>query len=309
MIEWTASVLAKGNSNLVDETALVQSWSFPTLRLLDEYLSTVHQKPPEEVRGLLRELLFENQTFVFDDATELEDVVGASLGPSSEYLGRLANSKLTDCAAHPGVRWVLDLVDQSPSAAITVINAYQRAHATTLPQGRLDGLSDAMSVINSYYIYREDETWRDVLNRLSPREFEYLTARLFLAMGWGVYITPDGPDGGRDLIVYRANSGERSRFVIECKRYRKVKVGVSHARALLGVVSSEKASGGVLVTTGRCTRGFREFAEKDDRVSFVEGDRLLRLLNRYFGPRWLGNLGALSVPPRPGWNEYRPEWL
>ena len=79
---------------------------------------------------------------------------------------------------------------------------------------------------------------------------------------------------------------------VECKRYSK-SVGVGFARSLLGVVSSEKATKGVLVTSGGFTRVAREFARDNPRIELVSGTNLAVLLNEHLGPHWVAHLERL----------------
>ncbi|AYF78216.1 restriction endonuclease [Nocardia yunnanensis] len=81
---------------------------------------------------------------------------------------------------------------------------------------------------------------------------------------------------------------------MECKQYSGT-VEVDTARALLGVVATERATSGVLVTTGKCSKGVRSLAESDDRLDFVDGEKLGLLLNQHFGTEWRRRLIRLST--------------
>ncbi|WP_189094373.1 restriction endonuclease [Nocardia jinanensis] len=285
--EWLIAATATEDPDPELPNVQVQAWSFPTRRLLDEYLASVTKRPEHQVRALLRVLLFEARTFGFDAETfdsALDSGRILELEETSEYFRRLPRAAFSNADAHPGVRWVIDLLPDAPGRAALVVDSYLRTHQDTLPQGRKDGLADAIDIIKAYYISNSTAPWREALNSIEPREFEYLVAHLYSAMGFDVTVTPPRSDGGRDLIARTTHRGGKQKLLIECKRYRRPVVGVKEARALLGAVSHERANGGVLVTTGRCTRGVHALAEDNDRVDYIDGERLVHLLNEHLGP-------------------------
>ncbi|WP_268867125.1 restriction endonuclease [Nocardia aurantiaca] len=163
-----------------------------------------------------------------------------------------------------------------------------------LAEGRADGLEDAIEIIDAYYINSDSRDNLEALFSLSPREFEILISNLYRMMGYKVLLTAPQRDGGRDIVAERSKLGEKQRVLIECKQYSGT-VKVDIARALLGVVATERANGGILVTTGRCSKGVRDLAKSDDRLDFVDGDKLGLLLNQHFGTEWRRRLVRLST--------------
>jgi restriction system protein len=61
---------------------------------------------------------------------------------------------------------------------------------------------------------------------------------------------------------------------------------VEEARALLGVVSNEKATKGVLVSTSEFTSEARKLEKDNRRLELICNKDLQILLNKYFGPKW-----------------------
>lgn len=101
------------------------------------------------------------------------------------------------------------------------------------------------------------------LHDLAPRRFEELIAELFARRGYEVELTPATRDGGFDLYVRQHNELGSLLYLVECKRFAPDRpVGVALVRHLHGVVQAKQASGGVLATTSRFTRGAREFERK-----------------------------------------------
>jgi restriction system protein len=277
-------------------------WSFPTEELLEDYIATLEKRPEEQVRHLLRCFLLDRTTFgsdnkMLEQISRDEDEARARKLLSTEYGRRLVVPRRGE-RAHPGVRWILDLLPDSPRHALDVIDAYVAAFFAYLPDGRLAGLWDASTLISARYLHRRDFDGRAALDGISPLELEQLAARLYTVMGYNCELTPPSHDGGYDVIAIRDDAGRRERRLIECKHYSGA-LHIKDARSLLYKVSAEFATGGVLLTTGRATRGIRKLMDADSRLDLVEGDRLLELLDEHLGPRWPQRLDYwLRWPPR-----------
>lgn len=290
---WLAAV---GITKERDEDLRVQDWSFPTDALKREYISAIATQSEDQVIDLLRLFLFENASFREDERI-IEGIIGEELqisdGVMREYRRRLMWHKfMSRGSPHPGVRWVLDMLSYNPRGAIDAINSYAQAHFQVLPDGRIDGLLDAVAVIRGRWL-SESEEGRESLLTLSPRELERLVAALYARMGYASTLTPPGRDGGRDVIAERSVLGESSRVLIECKMYTRP-VGVDLVRSLLGVVSNENANKGVLVTVSRFTKGAVAFSRRNPRIELIDGESLLRLLSEKFGTSWFRNRDSLT---------------
>lgn len=297
--EWLEAVLQVDPDMVKGQPDDLQTWSFPTKSLREQYIASIGCRSEREVRKLIRHFLFDASTFHKDEDVQYwmlrQYDLYQDLQEKYEYFRRLDRAILGGkIHAQPGVRWALDLLPDSPLEAISVIRSYLRVHDEVLAEGRAYGLEDAIDVIDSYYISSHAATSLDPLFNLSPREFEVLVANLYRKMGYRAVLTPPRRDGGRDVIAERSELGERRKILIECKQYGgTVKVGA--ARALLGVVATERANGGVLITTGTCSKGVRDLAESDDRFDFVDGEMLVLLMNQNFGLEWHRRLVRLCT--------------
>lgn len=98
------------------------------------------------------------------------------------------------------------------------------------------------------------------LNSLSGVDFEHLCATLISGMGFQVEVTKASGDGGIDIIANSSTPLYKGRYIIQCKRYAGT-VGEPILRDLYGVVMSERANKGILMTTGTFTRSAIAFAE------------------------------------------------
>lgn len=98
------------------------------------------------------------------------------------------------------------------------------------------------------------------LNSLSGTEFEELCAALIVDLGFQIEMTKTSGDGGIDIIANSNLPLIKGKYIIQCKRYSGT-VGEPILRDLYGVVTSERANKGILMTTGTFTRNAIAFAE------------------------------------------------
>lgn len=273
------------------------TWSFPSNEVAEEYTSACRLRPEEEVRTVLRWFLFRPTRFGQDD--RLIDQFAHDTRPPDEVIAQWGAefvAELFTGRPHVGVRWVLDLLPNNPQLAAQVISAYLTAYWQLMPDGRIDGMFDAAELIRTRYALADHAAGHATLIELTSRQFEILVLRLYEAMGYDCTLTPARIDGGRDVIATATNEGRRHSLLIECKRYEGT-VRVNRARELLGVVSHENRSGGVLVTTGKVSRGIRTLAAKNYRVDAVDGPTLLGLLAEHLSPRWAAQIDRLVTEP------------
>jgi HJR/Mrr/RecB family endonuclease len=137
-----------------------------------------------------------------------------------------------------------------------------------------------------------EEQWQTVLrkldeqpedlHKLDPRKFEELVFELLLREGYDPELTPATGDGGKDIIVRSKSILGEHIFLVECKRYDPERpVGVAHLRALYGVVESDGANAGLLVTTSRFTSGAIEFEERNrPRIALKDYEALRGWIGR-----------------------------
>jgi restriction system protein len=81
---------------------------------------------------------------------------------------------------------VLDLLPHWPKDALEALDAYFLAHAQMLPDGRLQGMSDAMAILRAWYIGSPGTHLEriEAVKELSPRDFEYLVYSLYNRLGY-----------------------------------------------------------------------------------------------------------------------------
>jgi restriction system protein len=105
---------------------------------------------------------------------------------------------------------------------------------------------------------------------LSWDEFEDLISEVYRRQGYAVEHTgKPGPDGGVDHRL----SKDGSKSLVQCKHWRRQQVGVTVIRELLGVMTSERATTGIVVTSGTFTEDAIDFAARN-RITLIDGHRL-----------------------------------
>jgi restriction system protein len=108
---------------------------------------------------------------------------------------------------------------------------------------------------------------------MKPIDFERRVAEMYYKLGYKKEITDKASgDGGIDIILCKMGK----KYLVQCKRYSEkntVKVGV--VRELMGVVASENADGGWVVTTSTFTNAAKEFAKKNKILKLIDSSDLM----------------------------------
>lgn len=100
------------------------------------------------------------------------------------------------------------------------------------------------------------------LYNLSPYDFERVIARMFEKKGFTVKITPQTRDGGKDIFIAK-NDLCSFLFYVECKKYAPNQyVGIDVIQRLYGVISAEKATGGIIATTSYFTKPAKDYIQE-----------------------------------------------
>lgn len=109
---------------------------------------------------------------------------------------------------------------------------------------------------------------------MSWQEFEQLVGEYFRRKGFAVEETGGGGvDGGVDLVVTLG----KDRYLVQCKQWKAMRVGVATVRELYGVMAAQGAAGGFVVTSGAFTDEARRFAEGRE-IDIITGDQLTEMI-------------------------------
>ena len=128
------------------------------------------------------------------------------------------------------------------------------------------------------------------LDGMSWQEFELLVGQAFRLQGYEVTeLGGEGPDGGVDLVLRK----DQEKFLVQCKQWKALKVGVAIIRELYGVMAAKGAAGGFVVTSGSFTDEAIEFASGRN-VTLIDGSKLFGLIQQAKTAR--GSQGRAEAP-------------
>lgn len=114
------------------------------------------------------------------------------------------------------------------------------------------------------------------LYKISWQEFEKLLKEVFLKEGYKVSDRGGArADGGVDLVAHKRNK----KVIIQCKQWKRSKVGVNIAREMYAVMIHEKAQEVYIVTCGAFTKDAEEFA-KNKPMKLVNGLNLIEWIKK-----------------------------
>lgn len=136
-----------------------------------------------------------------------------------------------------------------------------------------------VSEINDWMLNELNKNPTD-LYQLSSRRFEELVAEILMRKGYNIELTPATRDGGKDIYVARKDDLGSFLYLVECKRYNpNHKVGVNVIRDLYGVLSKERATCGIAVTTSYFSKPAKEFQQEFQfRMSLKDFDSIKQWL-------------------------------
>lgn len=115
------------------------------------------------------------------------------------------------------------------------------------------------------------------IDGLSWQQFEHLIGEAFRRQGYSITETGgSGPDGGVDLILRK----KTEKYLVQCKHWRSLKVGVPVVREFFGAMAAEGSVGGYVVTSGQFTAEAKAFAQGRN-IQLIDGTGLKRLMARH----------------------------
>jgi hypothetical protein len=116
----------------------------------------------------------------------------------------------------------------------------------------------------------------ELMHKMDPHKFEELVATLLKAKGYDVEVTKRTRDGGLDIRACKKSDVGTLLTMTQCKRYAPHrKVTVEAVRQLYGVVESDKATNGLIITTSTFTSPAKVFQEQNKyRMSLADMEDL-----------------------------------
>ena len=113
----------------------------------------------------------------------------------------------------------------------------------------------------------------EALDAMSWQNFEILVGEYFRRQGFGVHDNGGGgADGGVDVVLRKGDA----HYLVQCKHWRALRVGVQPVRELYGVMAAHGAAGGFVVTSGDFTEDAVRFADGLAPLTLINGQALRR---------------------------------
>jgi restriction system protein len=107
-------------------------------------------------------------------------------------------------------------------------------------------------------------------------DFELLVAAAYRKLGFRVKLSSPGADGGVDLYLTKGGTSH----IVQCKHYKKQKVGVKVVREMLGVMVGLKAASVSIVCSGGFTKDAYKFSSNNKTIKLITGKELVRLIEQ-----------------------------
>jgi len=258
---------------------------FPNEAAKDEYLKKIKRIPEKKVKDLLRILLPVTGYSQLDiiNYSAVKNIGGAKskrIIESNEYLRKIATGRSD---IWEGLKWILDLLPSHPKEAILILEAYFTANMHFISDHQIWSNADCIDIITAKYYDLEHP--QSLLLDIDPVEFEWLVEELYKELGYSTELTKKSNDQGIDINAYRNEAGKKEKIIIQCKRMTKT-ISSPYVRDLLGIVSSRKATKGVLVATSEFSRESRKFSDENPRIELIGYRSLNKLLNQHLGTNW-----------------------
>ena len=130
-----------------------------------------------------------------------------------------------------------------------------------------------------------EENTRDFVLKTLAQEFKGhpfadFVAHLMGKMGYRTRVSPEGPDGGIDIIAHKDELGFEPPIIKVQVKSTEGKVGDPDASALYGKVSPGEY--GLLVTLGTFTSQAKTFARGKSNLRLIDGDELVDLVLQHY---------------------------
>ena len=121
---------------------------------------------------------------------------------------------------------------------------------------------------------------RKLAQELKGHPFAYFVGHLLEKMGYNTRISPEGADGGIDIIAHKDELGFEPPIIKVQVKSNEGSIGDPVVSALYGKV--DRGEFGLIVTLGTFTNQAKNFARNKSNLRLVDGEELIKLiLNHY----------------------------
>lgn len=131
-----------------------------------------------------------------------------------------------------------------------------------------------------------EETTQDFILKTLSQElkghpFAYFVAHVLNAMGYRTRVSPEGPDGGIDIIAHRDELGFEPPIIKVQVKSSEEAISAPDVQALYGTVGATEF--GLLVTLGRFKAPAKAFARSKSNLRLIDGEEFIQLVLAHYG--------------------------
>jgi len=131
------------------------------------------------------------------------------------------------------------------------------------------------------------------INNLSGHDFEDLVEKLIRQLGFITEERKRSADGGIDIKAINEQPILKGLYIIQCKRCNN-SISESIIRDLFGVVTSERANKGILITNSKFTKAAEKFAS-NKQLELIDGNKLIELFEKHLDKKFEKENEKLTV--------------
>jgi len=193
---------------------------------------------------------------------------------SVEWLAALPRTRFTQGALY-GVGCVMTFFQINMYADEFVLAAEGKAPTTELT------VDDTVGPVADDI----EETTRDFVLKRLARELKghplaHFVAHMLQAMGYRTRVSPEGPDGGIDIVAHKDELGFEPPIIKVQVKATTGSVGDPVVSALYGKI--ERGEFGLFVTLSTFTGDAKKFARQKSNLRLIDGDELVNLVYHHY---------------------------
>lgn len=262
------------------------------LRFYQDYLKDIENRSLHEIKGILRILLrggtYESDEYQFEISPQLDRYCKENQGNGLNYCidsDERFHRMLVGNDAWEGLTWGLVYLPIYPIKVIEIIRTFLISSIQLMPDDMIDGYDQAIEIIQKRFI---DVTYpKEIFEAMKPSDFEQIVCKLYEKIGYQTEWTKATRDGGKDVIASRQQAYGDEHIYIECKKYHKSDLTIKEVQAFGYTLLNDKIHKGIIFCTGHIPKPLYEY---DKRIEIIDFDKLIELLNSYWG-NWNDEIG------------------
>jgi restriction system protein len=266
----------------------------------DAFKARVAEVYPEKKPGAIPNNA--GQLFRFVHEMKLGDIVVYPSKPDRQvHLGRVEGGYIYDPQTEPGypnrraVKWLRSvprthfsqgaLYEIGSAMSLFLVRNYADEYRAALEGKAASPAPVAQDESVAAVAEDIEETTRDFVLKQLAQELKGhpladFIAHLLNAMGYRTRVSPEGPDGGIDIIAHKDELGFEPPIIKVQVKSTEGSIGDPVASALYGKVGTGEF--GLMVTLGSFTSQATNFAKSKSNLRLIDGDELVKLIFQHY---------------------------